>query len=410
MALVKNYKQFAGLHYETGTVRNILAHQGAKAPHTGKPLSEAMLLGISGGVAFGYFLFDYKGFPPMLSLLSRNTFDPLETLLTRLGAPRDVRQTTSADKAQANLLDALEGGQPVIAWADMFSLPYNALSRDEHWWAMLPLVVFGVDDGCVHIADRSRRPLTVSVEQFNLAWARVKKDQYRLMTLHAPDLTRLRDAVHKGIWQCVQLYTEKPPKGAKTNFGFAAMRHWAAMLTNTRNVQSWARFFPPGPRLWSALTGANGVTPGLIGATHTSGFGDGMERGAYADFLDEAANLLDRPKLRTAAGHFRASREVWLELARVALPDDAPLCREARELTLRRHALFVEQGGDALDEIQAVNARLGEIRAAVGAAAGDAFPLSDGQVTAMQEQMSALVMRIHDIESEAIKVMQAAMN
>ena len=112
MSIIQNYHQFEGRHYETGPIHNVLAHLGVKAPHTGQALSEAMLMGISGGATFGYFLFDYKGHDPMLSLLSRNTFDPLETLLTRLAVPREVKQTTDAKKAEANLFEVLESKTP----------------------------------------------------------------------------------------------------------------------------------------------------------------------------------------------------------------------------------------------------------------------------------------------------------
>ena len=52
--------------------------------------------------------------------------------------------------------------------------------------------------------------------------------------------------MQKGIWQCISLYTEAPPRGKKDNFGFAALQYWAKMLTNTRNKQSWERLFAPG--------------------------------------------------------------------------------------------------------------------------------------------------------------------
>jgi hypothetical protein len=361
-----------------------------------------MLMGISGGAVFGYFLFDYKGYDPMLNLLSRNTFDPLETLLTRLAVPREVKQTADPKKAEANLIEALESNQPAIVWADLFSLPYNATSPSDAWWAMQPLVVYGYDGDTVHIADRSHAPLTASTADFNKARARIKKDKFRMMTLTAPDPAKLKEAVQKGIWQSVQLYTEKPPKGAKTNFGFEAYRHWAAMLTNTRNPQSWERFFSAGSKLWAALLGS-GFNPGLVGWVHTWGFGDGFERGAYADFLDEAAGLLKRPKLKAAAGLFRQSRKAWLELACAALPDDVPLCREARELTLKSKALFVQQGNASMDERQQINTRLKAIREAVA----KSFPLSDAQVIHMRQQMSALVMKIHDLEFDGVKAMQA---
>ena len=405
MTLIKNYIQFGGRHMETGSVYNALAHAGAKAPHTGQPLSEALLLGVSGGIAFGYFLFDYKGYAPLMSLLSRNTFDPLETLLSRLAVPREVSQTTNPQKAERALLDALEAGRAPIVWADAFSLPYNRLPMDSGAWAMMPLVVFGYDENTVHVADRSNTALTCDTAAFCAARARVKKHKFRMMTLQPPDPAKLNDAVQKGIWQCVQLFTDKPPKGAVNNFGFAAYRHWADMLTNTRNPQGWARFFPAGKRLWSALAGWGGMSVGLVQWVHTYGAADGMERGLYADFLDEAALLLKRPGLKKAAAHFRRSQTAWNRLGTVAMPDDVPLCRETRELQIRRRAVFVESGMQSLQERDAIDARLAAIRSTVETA----FPISETRITALKADLARQIMIVHDIEREAVGAMQAAM-
>jgi len=89
-----------GRHYETGTLRNAWALRGAKAPHTGQPYSEALLLGISGGITFGYFTFAYTGELPHLALLTRNTFDPFETILERLAPAREVRRTADAARTR----------------------------------------------------------------------------------------------------------------------------------------------------------------------------------------------------------------------------------------------------------------------------------------------------------------------
>jgi hypothetical protein len=85
MAVLYDYHHFLGRHWETGSVCNHFAYQGVKAPHTGKPYSEAMLLGISGGIVMGYFSFSYEGYDPQARILTRNTFNPLDTLLERLG-------------------------------------------------------------------------------------------------------------------------------------------------------------------------------------------------------------------------------------------------------------------------------------------------------------------------------------
>ncbi|MCA9912908.1 MAG: hypothetical protein KC496_06150, partial [Anaerolineae bacterium] len=74
MPQLPNYSEFAGRHWETGSVRNALAYQGFTAPHTNQPYSEALLMGVSGGAVFGYFFFHYEGYDPHVALLTRNTF------------------------------------------------------------------------------------------------------------------------------------------------------------------------------------------------------------------------------------------------------------------------------------------------------------------------------------------------
>lgn len=405
MPILPNYRAFAGRHYETGSIHNALAYQGVKAPHTGQPLSEALLLGVSGGITVGYFLFAYEGYDPHVALLTRNTFGPMETIFERLAIPRDVQQTSSAETGVKNLLDTLDDGHPALVWADLFMLPYNALSfKDEKMWAMIPVLVYGVEGDTVYIADRSSQPLRVSADTFTSARARVKQDKFRVMVLEHPDLDKLPAAVQKGIWQCISLYTEAPPKGTRENFGLAALHHWADMLTNTRNKKSWARFFPRGGALFHALAGGS-YQPGLIGWVMTWGAGEGAERGLYADFLDEAALILNKPDLNAAAQQFRASAGVWCELANAALPDDVPLFQEARELKLKKHRLFVEQGSAALDEIHAIHQRLGEIKAQVS----QDFPMSEKEVIAFRERLRGIVLRIHGVEAQAIEMLQAAM-
>ncbi|MCA9971464.1 MAG: hypothetical protein KC425_14665, partial [Anaerolineales bacterium] len=77
MTTLPTYNQFDGRHWETGTVRNFFAYRGVTAPHTGRPYSEALLLGVSGGLALGHFTFAYEGYDPQCNILTRNTFDPL---------------------------------------------------------------------------------------------------------------------------------------------------------------------------------------------------------------------------------------------------------------------------------------------------------------------------------------------
>lgn len=404
MPILTHYTQFDGRHWETGSVHNVLAYQNARSAKSEAPLSEAMLMGISGGAAFGYFVFDYKGTDPYVALLSRNTFDPLDTLLERLAIPQDLLHTANPEKGVRNLIEVLESGRPAIVWADTFGLPYNTLAPDENMWAMLPIVVYGYEGDAVHIADRSAMTLTVTADELAAARGRVKKDKYRVLALGTPDLKKLPAAIQKGIWQCIALYSEAPPKGARDNFGFAAYEKWAHMLTNTRNKQSWERLLPPGRRMYAALAGL-GYQPGAFGWARTYPSNQVDDRLLYADFLDEAAQILGKPKLKHASKQFRASSAAWDELAEALLPDDVPLFKENRELLLSKHALFVNEGVAARDEIQGINVRLEEIRASVA----ENFPMSNTEVAALREQLARLVLNISAIEHRAIDLLQAAM-
>jgi hypothetical protein len=382
----------------------MLAYQGVTAPHTGKPISEALLLGISGGIVVGYFTFEYEGYLPHVALLIRNTFDPLETLFDRLALPREVLHTTKAEKAEEKLVEVLESGRPAMVWADIAGLPYTLLQPSDVGWMMIPIVVYGVESDRVYIADRSHKPFTISREQLMKARGRIKEDKFRIMTVDAPDMEKLPSAVQKGIWQCISLYTDAPPKGARDNFGFAALQFWANMLTNTRNKRSWERFFPAGSKMFGALAG-DLWQAGIFGWICTMGIGEGAERGVYADFLDEAAVILNKPALKDVAQQFRAACGAWCELANATLPENVAAFKETADLKLRKHHLYVHKGQEALDEIRAINTRLLEIKAQMA----DSFPLSASEAATMRENMREHVLKIHDIELQAVTALQTAM-
>ncbi|MEM7537618.1 MAG: BtrH N-terminal domain-containing protein [Chloroflexota bacterium] len=402
MPVLSNYNHFAGRHWETGTIHNYFAARGFNAPHTGQPYSEALLMGISGGVVMGYFSFEYDGYDPLLNVLTRNTFDPWDTMLSRLGVVQEVMHTSKPVKAIQNITDTLAEGIPAIVWADMWSLPYNALKHDEGMWGNFPLVVYGYDEenDVVHIADRAGVGLTASTEVFATARARIKKDKHRVMTLDMPDPEKLASAVQMGVHDCVKLFTEKPPRGGKNSFGFAAYQHWAKLLTKPKQRNSWEKVFPAGGKMFA------GLTFGYHYIFHFGkGTGNGADRLLYADFLDEAAVILDKPDLAAVGDQFRASASAWATLGEAMLPDDAPLFAEAKASIQRRQQLFIEQGNDALSEILSLK----DADAVRRAAADNDSPLSEAEVIAYRENLAEKVLAIHDIEVDAVGALQAVM-
>lgn len=396
-------KYFSGRHSETGSIQNALALQSITAPHTDEPYSEALLLGVSGGVTFGYFTFEYEGYLPHLALLTRNTFDPFQTILERLGIPQDVRQTNKVEIAEKTLIEALETGLYPIVWADQFSLPYNHLPSDKGMWEMSPILAFGLNGDRVEIADRSSQPIYIPMDALTKARGRVKKDKYRFLTLGTPQPSKLAAAVSKGIYQCIQLYTEKPPKGARHNFGFAAYQHLADMLVNKRNRKSWERFFGPGVRMYHALAGSVGQ-PGAYAWVQTWGSCPGADRSLYADFLKEAAVILEKPALKESAKLFHDSFVHWLAFSDALLPDEIPLFGESKRLIQHKHDLFINEGDTALEAIKEINIRLNKLLAQ----AESDFPLSQAEVADFRANLRDQILKISAVEQAAISSLQKA--
>ncbi len=400
MPLLSDFDQFQSMHWETGSLRNYYAYQGVTAPHTNQPYSEAMLLGISGGIVMGYFTFDYRGFDPMVQILTRNTFDPLETVYKRLDIQSNVLQTTNPERGINNLTDVLERGSPAIVFADMFSLPYNALPQNEGMWGIYPILVYGYEEDMdiVWIADRSRSPLTISTEELEIARGRTKKNQYRIQTHEPPNPDKLGSAVEAGIRDCIKLFTEPPPRGSKDNFGFLAFKKWENQLTKTAQRNSWAKVYPPGSRMYAAL---------ISTFTDITIFGKdgGAERQLYAQFLDEASSLLEISELSMIADKFRKSAEEWDDLSTALLPEEVPLFKETRELMLEKHHMFLEKGNSAFDEIHRIGDRLAEIKQQVS----EDFPLNSSEASDLRASIADKITAVHNIEWDAVKDLKAIM-
>lgn len=401
MPTLNNFNHFGGLHWETGFLTNLLAYQGVTAPHTGKPISEALLMGISGGICAGYFAFAYKGFDPHLHFLTRYPFNERlpSAAYERLAIPQNTQQTPNPQKSTANLINALAQGKAAVVWADGASLPYNNTPPTPDYWFVSPLLVYGyeMDKDEVLIADRACVPLTATTGELAAGRSRVAKTKHRMMTVGGPDLNRLPNAVREGIRACIKIFVDQPPVGPKTSFGFDAYKKWADLLTNPKGKQSWAKMFAHGAPMYAGLTSAYKY----IELWYTGGRG---ARGLYADFLDEAAHILQKPELNEAAQQFRVCAQAWDALSAALLPDDVAPFKESRDLMKHSYELFLTQGNASIAERQQIEQRLKAIRKDMDTH----YPLTEAQTAALRIALREQVMRVHDAEVLAIDMLQSA--
>jgi len=71
---------------------------------------------------------------------------------------------------------------------------------------------------------------------------------------------------------------------------------------------------------------------------------------------------------------------------------------------LRRHALFLEQDGAALAEIEAINNRLDEI----GDSIESDFPLMQAEVEDFRTRLAEQILAIHNAEETAVQALKDA--
>ncbi len=398
MTILVNYQQFAGRHWDTGPLRNALDYQGFKATHTNQPLTEALLFGISGGIVAGYFVFEYQGYEPWLHFLTRNSFEPMQRIIDQLGITTTVKHTASADKAVTNLTAVLDGGKPALVWADAHSLPYNNLESNDEAWGMLPVLVYGYDDDSLHIADRAQVPLIVDAKTFHAARGRIKKDKYRVMAVESIALDQLPAAVENGIRTCLEHMTGEPPrKQMADKYGLSAYQRWADLLLDEKSKMGWAKQFAPGPKMYAGMR----MPYHYINLWDAGGQ---YSRQLFAEFLEEAATLLNQPALTAVADQFKQAATIWGELNQALLPDAVPVLKQTRELMQREYDLFIEQGTAALAERQQIRDQLGTIKASMA----EDFPLNAAEVVDFRANLRDVVLKIHDCEQAGLAALQAA--
>jgi hypothetical protein len=165
------YRLTGGVHPDTHAIAGVLANRGLLDPHSGRPLTEAMVLGVGGGLGAGYILWEFKAHDLRTLVFGfRNSWQypdrwALKTC-ARLGVPAGPHETGSPRQAEQELSAAVGQGVPVIAWADQQALGYRHLPAWLEGYGGHPVTIYGIDEraGVALVDDRNRAPLTVPLD------------------------------------------------------------------------------------------------------------------------------------------------------------------------------------------------------------------------------------------------------
>lgn len=385
---------YGGAHSATAVLKNALAGQGVRNPRTGEPLSEALVLGIGGGLGAGYILWEFAAYDSALIVLGfRNrwnyTADFLRNACERLNVAVDMRETNGSKKALANLDDALSASGTALLWTDKASLPYHQLpeSMIGHIIHFIR-VTAGANDNYV-VDDLSERPWSLSSAELSEARQPIPSNKQRSMSLSPAAVIDLESAILAGIGDHIEHLSR-----SSASFSLPVYQKWAKLLTHPKDKKSWRVVFSRRAGLYVTLrTMFEGIT-----LDDTEG---AALRDMYADFLTEAAAILQRD-LEPAIIAYRSCALAWRNLAEMVLSDNAPSFSESKSLMRARYAAFREQDGETL--AQAMDA-LNALEAPNNL---DGFPLDEAATDALFQSMQDQLMQIYALESAALAQLKAA--
>jgi hypothetical protein len=385
-----------GIHPDTSAVATVLGARGVVSPVNGRPLSEAIVLVAGGGLGAGYILWEFTwSDAPILTLGFRNRWqyprDWLGKTADRLGAQLAVQETTGSRGARDRLDGLVDRGEAAIVYPDQQIMGTWHQPAELSGHGGYPVVVVGrTPDGGYLVDDRGAAPLHVAADVMSSARARIGSFKHRLVESGAPagaiPIDRLREALLAGLNDQVD-HLRSP----SDSFSLPAWRKWSRLLTDTRNAKAWPRVFADGRGLFRVLLSVIEEVDGGIGAA------GGHLRELYAEGLDEAADVLDRPGLLDAAAAWRASGDLWEDLADAAAPDELDGAADAVEAAQELHDAVME-GEPGRARASAAAARLWATRKRYV----DAFPMPRPRIASLFADLGERLEAIHRAEREAL--------
>ncbi|MBD3242667.1 MAG: DUF4872 domain-containing protein [Chitinivibrionales bacterium] len=287
------YEHHMAAHCETGTISSLLAHAGL-------PLSEPMVLGISGGIFFAYLKPRSQPFPMFVVRSAPGSI--LKNMTKRVKVGFDVKRYGNPQKAQTALDALIERGIPSAVQVDMFYMDYIPAYMRVHFNGHFVTVV-GKDGDEYTISD-CYHPRIATVPADALSKARFAKGEMapKGTMFHVekiPSSPDLKRPVIQGLKQSWRNMIGLPVPF----LGVKGIRLFARKLTE------WPSLARDEVQLSHEIMNINVIL-------EERGTGGAGFRFMFASFLREAAGVLgDNAQLNEMATEMMAIGDRWRELS-----------------------------------------------------------------------------------------------
>lgn len=313
-AAPSSYVLHGGLHPESAALANSFANRGVDNPLTGRPIDEATILGVGGGLGAGYILWEFDdGARRTVTTGFRNQWQYPQRwfvkVAARLGIEAELLETAGPKKAADQLDRALADGSPIVAAISAADIGYWHMPPDLSGWLGYPVVVYGrTGDGRFLVDDRNRKTLTVAPDTLAAARGRITSYKNRLLVADPAAIELDTDTFVAAVRTGIEDHLEHLGSSS-ASFSLPAFRKWSTMLVGD-GPKAWPTVFADGRGLLGALVST-------VEAVDSVGILGGNLRSLYADFCASAGPWIDRD-LTNAAEAYRRAASAWTRVAEVA--------------------------------------------------------------------------------------------
>lgn len=390
-AKITGYRLLGGIHPTTASLHKLFAFHGIHDSRTQKPYTESLLFGIGGGIGFAYRTKKSQNSEDLNVALYfsnrwKDTLASMHYIADRLGIKYEIFQSKSTARSDEALRNLLVSNQPVAYWLDRAVLPHYAnIPRGTEEWVVN---IVGIDGNVLTVDDISKRLLPVTHELIVETRKTMPALRNQFFYVTGSKKADTATAVKKGIRDCIDNLSH-------STTGLADIKRWAELLV-AHKPEGWPTLFTDPANLYVALE--------MIYEAVTQR-GGGNLRDLYADFLEEAAEILNKPDLVTVAKQYKKIAKDWRHLGELALTDKVRDFSEAKELITEKYTLFYKEGPDAHKDLERIDTRLKDISDKNKAW----LPLNNEEILLLFEQLSQQLEVIYKKEHEALDALKKAM-
>ncbi len=281
-------------HCETGTIAALLTHKGT-------PISEPMVLGITGGIFFAYL--QSNKFPFPMFVVRTKPGHIRKTIGKRVGAKFKAMKFKDQKKAEESLDSLLSEGIPAAVQVDMFYMDYIPKHMKAHFNGHF-ITAIGKEDNKYVVSDCYYPNLAELTSSSMLKGRFAGGDLAPKGLIYYPESVtelseeELKKSIIKGLKDACKGMLKIPVPFV----GIKGIRKFA------NKIMTWPSIAKDEEHLSHEIMNINVIL-------EERGTGGGGFRFMYASFLQEAANIFNSDELMDMSKRMMSIGDHWREVS-----------------------------------------------------------------------------------------------